>query len=357
MLHTALLLAVVAVSQSEIETRYDKFRDYTAYSRKLGEIQDGDDTVSLSVSALHEGERRKAISDSGEITLYVFRSSPRSRYLNNHDVIVMEGLNRFKTESRYSRDISKDGDRVYEDVNIDIRVGEAKEHLSGKDWEVKIGFEKPIPVGQVTRRKIKEFLDYIQAPSVDKEDQDKPKEEPLRKNGAVAVSPHDIKTNYDKFRDYTAYTKDLQYIVGKEDGETIKIYLFATHDGEERKRLLPGNEVTLMIYRRGKRWRYLKDHEVIMMEGRNRFKIEAEYSESLDDKHHAVNEHIQASMTIEEARKRLESGRDWEIKIGFEDPIRFAANTRKKIEVFLDYLQSDDKVSDKRTEPAKKTDE
>jgi hypothetical protein len=46
-----------------------------------------------------------------------------------------------------------------------MTVEQAKERLaSGKDWEIKIGFHETIPLGPKTRRKIQEFIDYVQKP-------------------------------------------------------------------------------------------------------------------------------------------------------------------------------------------------
>jgi hypothetical protein len=358
MLQTALLLAAVAVSQIEIETKYDKSNNYTMYTRQLSVQSAGEYTKGLSIFATHSGEKRKRATDSDFVTLLFAYLSSEATFKGDHKVIIKQSRDEFAISSNFKERKDEKNNRIAELFYVEITIGELRKRLNRDEpWEVKIGTNKEAaPVGSITRGKIKDFLDFIQAPLVDEKDQDEPKQASLRNNGAGAVSQHDIETNYDKFRDYTAYTKELQYIIGKDDGERITIYLFATHNGEERKRLLPDDEVTLMIYRRGKRWRYLKDHEVIMMEGRNRFKIETDYSESMDDKNHGVNEHIHASMTIEEARKRLESGRNWEIKIGVEEPIQFARNTLKKIKEFLDYLQSSD-ASGKKTEPTTKAGE
>jgi hypothetical protein len=328
----------VSISQHDIKTNYDKLSDYTVYRRQLGEIQDDNDAVSLidavslSVSALHRGEAGRAIPDSGHITLNVFRSSPRWRYLNDHDVIVMEGRNRFRTEARYIGDTSKEGDRVNEFVHIDIRVGEAKEHVSGEDWEVKIGTEKPFHMGLATRRKIKEFLDYIQAPASGTSDGAKKNNSPKQ-----AISQPEIDVQYDKFDDETRYNNgiDDQY-----DGKEYRaLSLHANHKGEKRRRLDDSEVITLLVYRRGHDWLYLKDHDVIVMEGRDRFVIRTDYAHEIDNKDPKCNEYVHILMPISEARKRLASGRDWEIKIGTERPFSLDGAMRKKIAAFLNYLQ------------------
>jgi len=180
MLHTALLLAVVAVAQSEIETKYDKFDDETRYYFQLGRQFNGDEYRSLSLHADQKGEQRRRFSDSETITLLVYRSGRGWLYLNDHDVVVMEGRNRFVIRTDYDSKIDEKDHKCNEYVHIEMHISEAKKRMeSGKDWEIKIGVEEPFPIGPVTRKKIKEFLDFIQ----DAKLEDKKKEDPPKKKG------------------------------------------------------------------------------------------------------------------------------------------------------------------------------
>ncbi len=324
MVSTALLVTALVVSQSEIETKYDKFRDMTSYYQLLGRSQNGEETQRLSIAAHHKGEERQATKDSDHIALFIYRRGPGWRYLEHHDVIMMEGRNRFAIDSTYDSKI--DEGECTEHITIDMRTSEAKKGLeSGKDWEVKIGFRDPIPIGSVTRKKIKEFLDYVQySPSQEKK-------------AESALAQSDIESTYDKFNDWTAYRMQLGNI--EDDGGVHRFLINGYHDGQERKPFTDSDSVDLAIFRFGPHWRYLRDHEVIVMEGKNRFVIEGSYSSDVDDKNGRVKEVIHIHLSISEARKRLESDKDWEIKIGVKEPIPLGSRMRKKIKEFLDYLQ------------------
>jgi hypothetical protein len=156
------------LAQSGIETEYDKFRDFTFYRLDLGEMGDDEDeagTHAFSISALHAGKERKPIADSDPIRLGILRSGRRWRYIDRHDVIMMEGDNRFKIRSYYKGELDSKNAEVNEYFGITMTAGQAKERLaSGQDWEIKIGFWDPIPLGPKTRRKIQEFIDYVQKP-------------------------------------------------------------------------------------------------------------------------------------------------------------------------------------------------
>jgi hypothetical protein len=164
MFPTLALFAVSVLAQSGIETKYDKFRDYTAYRMDLGKTEDEDDGGhDFSLSAHHKGEERKALGESDSVTLLVYHYGPRWLYLQQHDVIMMEGRNKFDIETHYAHDLSIKYNEVNEFIHIQMTIGEARKRLkSGKDWEIKIGYKEPLPLGPKARRRILEFLDFVQ---------------------------------------------------------------------------------------------------------------------------------------------------------------------------------------------------
>jgi hypothetical protein len=166
MFSAVTVVAALLVSQSDIETEYDKFYDYTDYTLKLGRVVEDEDFAGVhtfSVSATHRGKDRKAIADSDTFDLMIMRRGRTWRYLKDHKVIVMEGDNRFVIETNYDSDVGSNA--VYEFFHIRVALEEAKNRLkSGKDWEIKIGFSDPLTLGPVARRKIGDFIHYIQKP-------------------------------------------------------------------------------------------------------------------------------------------------------------------------------------------------
>jgi hypothetical protein len=167
MFSATLLVAASVVAQSDIKTKYDKFEDYTSYSVLLEKREDPDDSdVSyyIGLSCYHEGEERKPMPGSKEITLRIARFGPRWRYSEDHDVKMMEGRNRFDvSRTKYEKSVDDELRKRFENISIYITIAECRKRLeSGKDWEIKIGLEEPLSLGQKTLNKIKAFLDYVQ---------------------------------------------------------------------------------------------------------------------------------------------------------------------------------------------------
>jgi hypothetical protein len=155
---------------------------------------------------------------------------------------------------------------------------------------------------------------------------------------ASIVAQSDIETKYDKFDDATTYTVLLEKT--RDDDDSHFMVLACRHKGEGRKPMPGSKDISLQIAHFGPRWLYSEKHDVKMMEGRNRFVLlETDYEKSVDDKDGRAKEFIHIDMTIAEGRKRLESGKDWEIKIGDREPISLGDKTRKKIKAFLDHVQ------------------
>lgn len=182
-LHAALLLAVVVVADGKIETSYDKSHNYTLYLYHLGIIEEGETYQSLSVSASHDGEEPKKIPDNDTLAFLVYKTGPDWKYLKNHDVIVTEGRNRLKVLAKYESEINRKNHERVESIHFEMTLAEAKKGLeSGNNWEIKIGREDPIPVGPVTRAKIKEFVEHIQS-GPDGKERSKRKEDKPKKKG------------------------------------------------------------------------------------------------------------------------------------------------------------------------------
>ncbi len=151
------------------------------------------------------------------------------------------------------------------------------------------------------------------------------------------LSQSGIVTKYDKFRDYTSYRMNVAR--AENDGDVHVCSVNAYHSGEEKKALKDSDSIMLLVYHYGPRWLYLRDHDVIMMEGQTKFAIEQDYSGEVDRKNEGVDEFIHITMSIEEAKTRLKSGKDWEIKIGLEEPRSLGRIERKKIAEFIAFVQ------------------
>jgi hypothetical protein len=165
MFSAIVMTAVSLLSQSGVETKYDRFRDSTSYRMDIAKAVSDDDTHTCSIHAHHRGEEKKALKDTDSIMLMVYHYGPRWLYLRDHDVIVMEGRTKFDIEQSYRGELDKKGDGVDEFIHITMSITEAKVRLkSDKDWEIKIGLEEPRSLGRIERKKIAQFIAFIQEP-------------------------------------------------------------------------------------------------------------------------------------------------------------------------------------------------
>jgi hypothetical protein len=157
--------------RTEIRSSYDKFDDTTSYRVHLGDFEEDKDYFSLSIRAWHKGEGRTKFRDNQFVSFTVYRKGPKLRYLDFQDVKLMQGRNNIKTIAIYRHEIDDEDHSGKEFFTIHAQISNLRIGLeSDKDWEMKIGIDQPIPIGPAARKKIKEFLDYIQAGPSGKEE-------------------------------------------------------------------------------------------------------------------------------------------------------------------------------------------
>jgi hypothetical protein len=145
-------------------------------------------------------------------------------------------------------------------------------------------------------------------------------------------------TTYDKFDDSTRYRTHLARVEGEDSVHGF--FLFYHHKGEGRVPARDSGEVHLMVGRSGKDGLYLKNHDVAMMQGRERFQIsETRYDNEINSKYGKVHEFIQVSLTIEEIKKHLKTRTPWEIKIGVGDPLTIDPEALAKVAAFIEAIQ------------------
>lgn len=142
---------------------YDKFHDYTLIRLKLGEFTDAAGTHVLSIYASHPGEEA-GVPETATVGIYKY--SPHWEYLEHHDVVVMCGDRRLKTESTYRSKVNTKAHVDPCDEFIHIRFG--TEELGamlgkGKDLEIKIGSHPPLPLGPRSRRQVAAFVTAVRS--------------------------------------------------------------------------------------------------------------------------------------------------------------------------------------------------
>jgi hypothetical protein len=148
--------------KSGIDTKYDKFDDYTMYSMHIWDNPYGKDDYRFSVYITHKGEKPRRFEDSEMIKLSYHHVGPRAKFSEDDRVMVMQGRDRLKIKSHYSKSRDEDNGDTREVVWIEISLGEARKRVDiDENWEVKVGIESPYPFNRVCRQRLKRFIQYI----------------------------------------------------------------------------------------------------------------------------------------------------------------------------------------------------
>jgi hypothetical protein len=148
---------------SGTEVRYDKFHDYTAFRLVLGEFENNQGTHSLVICAYHAGKEPRA---ADTVWLWVGKSSPNWEYLKYHDVVVMCGDDRIKSESTYDSETNTKVNPgvCHEYIHIDLSVAGLQAALDkDQDLEIKIGAHEPFKLGPQIRGKMSEFTKAVRS--------------------------------------------------------------------------------------------------------------------------------------------------------------------------------------------------
>jgi hypothetical protein len=148
---------------SDTEVTYDKFHDYTFIRLWLGKFKNNQGKHLLAIAASHEGKEPRAVDT---VTLFVGKHSPHWEYLNDHDVVVMCGDDRIKSELNYHSEVdTKDNpDVCHESIHIYISVADLQAALDkDKDLEIKIGACEPITLGSQIRGKMSRFTKAVRS--------------------------------------------------------------------------------------------------------------------------------------------------------------------------------------------------
>jgi hypothetical protein len=143
---------------------------------------------------------------------------------------------------------------------------------------------------------------------------------------------------YDKFDDRTDYRVNLMKVEEQDDVHDFSLY--HSHKGEGRVPARDSDKVDMLVYRHGRDLRYQKFHGLVIMQGRDRFRIlEPLYDNAFDTKLREISELIDVDMTIAEVKKHLKTRTPWEVKIGIEDPFTIDPMALAKVAAFIEAIQ------------------
>jgi hypothetical protein len=135
----------------------------------------------------------------------------------------------------------------------------------------------------------------------------------------------------------TTYQLDLGQF--EYEGGTLKFVVLCHRRGEKPQARTDSDRLLLSVAWVGRYWRYTQDHDIYLVEGKTRFRLAATLYDNARALNGEVSELVTAVMTIEEAKRRLESGNDWEVKIGLDDPLTLGPKARANIERFIKTIQ------------------
>jgi hypothetical protein len=158
-------------------------------------------------------------------------------------------------------------------------------------------------------------------------------------------------TKYNKFYDITVYRTDLGWV--KREESTHHILLCYDQLGKGR---VPGRDsdaVEMLVLRSGKDWLYLKEGDVVVMQGQDRFRISGTgygngsrnsrtgYGDEINfnSKYGGGTEFIRVFTTIAEVKEHLKTWTPWKVKIGSEDPLTIGPKALAKVGVFIRAIQ------------------
>jgi hypothetical protein len=150
-----------------------------------------------------------------------------------------------------------------------------------------------------------------------------------------------ISIKYDKFNDSTVYD---QILGGFPQYHGLNgITLLYWHPGEAFSPASDLSIISLRVVRYG-RGLYDHDRDAIVMEGRIRFNItKQDYLQFPQQIANQIGEPISEIIVLElslaEVKDRAASGRPWEIKIGYREPIVLPAEASAKIREFVEVIE------------------
>ena len=146
---------------------------------------------------------------------------------------------------------------------------------------------------------------------------------------------------YDKFKDRTFISIDLMKLPGEEDGYS-NVSVHTSLKGKNPKKIDEDGWISIHIYRSGKNWRYLRDHETAIMCGDDHIPFWHDrvpsYNHDMDDGD--CNESVGMTFSLETMKSFLAKNRDWDIKIGSQEPFSLGTRQRAKMRAFIKYLEN-----------------
>jgi hypothetical protein len=156
--------------------------------------------------------------------------------------------------------------------------------------------------------------------------------------GQAPTLPEETEVKYDKFHDSTMIILGLDEFTTEAGTHLPDIYTH--HKGKEP---VPSAFVTFGILRYGKHWEYLKHHDVFIMCGEQRLKInKTSYESEVDSKDpdNPCNEHFHIRVMAPLLEQMLELDRDLEVKIGTHKPFTIGPKSRDKMLQFVKAVRS-----------------
>ncbi len=141
---------------------------------------------------------------------------------------------------------------------------------------------------------------------------------------------------YDKFKDNTHIAIDFKELPGEEGYSLISLY--TSHAGKARKKFDGSERVGLSFYRSGKEWKYLNHHDIQIMCGDEHIPVRLPSYKSEIDKG-SCKETFNVHFTLKSLKRYLQTDKDCDIKLGFEDPFSFNGSDRKKMLAFVKFLE------------------
>jgi hypothetical protein len=141
---------------------------------------------------------------------------------------------------------------------------------------------------------------------------------------------------YDEFHDSTRISMSLGKLPDEVNHSSMAIWAF--HHGKKPAKFHESRLVYIDIYRRGKGWRFLDNHDLKIMVEYNHIPVSGHsYKPDVDSVY--CHEHIVLGVRLKTMKEFLAKQKDWEVKSGATDLLRVGSQARAKMLAFVRFLE------------------
>jgi hypothetical protein len=140
---------------------------------------------------------------------------------------------------------------------------------------------------------------------------------------------------YDEVHDSTHISLSLGKLPDEVYYSSVAIWAF--HHGKPPAKFHENRLVYLDIYRRGKGWRFMSNHDVnILVRNKHITLSGRSYKPDIDSGY--CYEHIVLGIRLKIVKEFLAKRQDWEVRIGATDLFSVGSRTRTRMLAFVRYL-------------------